>query len=347
MAWVAFDRAVKAVEQFGLDGPVDRWRALRDDDPREVCREGFDAELGAFVQSYGSKRLDASLLMIPLVGFLPADDPRVVGTVAAIERELMRDGFVARYRADEENVGVDGLPPGEGAFLPCTFWLADNYALQGRRDEARGLFERLLATPQRRRPAVRGVRPRARPAGGQLPAGVLAHRPRRHGVTFSSESLAGDVEAAETEKRRARKRGLSPVTESCDAAEARPGWRSRLTRRASGPRVWSSVTRTFGSPADAFELAAGEQEWLAADEWPVPLVHRRRDDQVHLAGLVLEEHEDDPVGGRRPLAGDRHARHRDLAGRMVGSSAFATVPGGRCARRSSSGCLPTERLVVA
>ncbi len=142
MAWVAFDRAVKAVEQYGLDGPVDRWRALRDSVHEQVCRDGFDAEVGAFVQSYGSKRLDASLLMMPLVGFLPADDPRVLGTVAAIERGLMSDGFVARYAPEP---GVDGLPPGEGAFLPCTFWLADNYALQGRHAEARRVFEGLLA----------------------------------------------------------------------------------------------------------------------------------------------------------------------------------------------------------
>ena len=142
MAWVAFDRAVKAVEQYGLDGPVDRWRALRDAVHEQVCREGFDAEVGAFVQSYGSKGLDASLLMMPLVGFLPANDPRVLGTVAAIERGLMTDGFVARYVPEP---GVDGLPPGEGTFLPCTFWLADNYALQGRHDEARRVFERLLA----------------------------------------------------------------------------------------------------------------------------------------------------------------------------------------------------------
>jgi GH15 family glucan-1,4-alpha-glucosidase len=111
----------------------------------EVCRRGFDAERGSFVQSYGSKRLDASLLLIPLVGFLPARDPRVRGTIAAIERELVEDGFVKRYAHDATSEDLDGLPPGEGAFLPCTFWLADNLTLTGRRDEARELFERLLA----------------------------------------------------------------------------------------------------------------------------------------------------------------------------------------------------------
>jgi GH15 family glucan-1,4-alpha-glucosidase len=142
MAWVAFDRAVKAVERYGASGPVDRWRQLRDEVHAEVCREGFDAHRNTFTQYYGSEELDASLLMISLVGFLPATDPRVVGTVTAIERELMWNGFVQRYVTKEH---IDGLPPGEGVFLACTFWLADNYALQGRDDEAVQIFERLLS----------------------------------------------------------------------------------------------------------------------------------------------------------------------------------------------------------
>ena len=142
MAWVAFDRAVKAVERAKLDGPVDRWRALCRQIRDEICTRGYDAELGAFVQHYGAKHTDASLLLMPVVGFLPARDPRVQGTVRAIERELMVDGLVLRYPTE---TGVDGLPPGEGVFLPCSFWLADNYALAGRHEEARALFERLLA----------------------------------------------------------------------------------------------------------------------------------------------------------------------------------------------------------
>jgi GH15 family glucan-1,4-alpha-glucosidase len=145
MAWVAFDRGVQAVERFGRTGPVDRWRAVRAQIHDEVLRRGFDVELDSFVAYYGGKRLDASLLVIPLVGFLPPDDPRMVGTVAAIERTLVRDGFVQRYLHDEQTEAIDGLPPGEGAFLPCTFWLADNLALQGRIDEAREIFERLLS----------------------------------------------------------------------------------------------------------------------------------------------------------------------------------------------------------
>jgi len=141
MCWVALDRAVKAVEQFALTGPLERWKELRARIHEDVCRHGYSERKGAFVQSYGSGELDASLLLIPITGFLPADDPRMLGTVRAIERELMDGGLVRRYRTHKAD---DGLPPGEGAFLACSFWLADNYALQGRTREARELFERLL-----------------------------------------------------------------------------------------------------------------------------------------------------------------------------------------------------------
>ncbi len=144
MAWVAFDRAVKSVEQLGLDGPIERWRALRDAVHAEVCEKGFDRTRNTFTQSYGSRELDASTLLLPLVGFLPAQDPRVVGTVRAIERELMRAGFVQRYSTDPGGAS-DGLPGPEGVFLACSFWLASCYALMGREGDATGLFERLLA----------------------------------------------------------------------------------------------------------------------------------------------------------------------------------------------------------
>lgn len=142
MAWVAVDRAIKAVEGHGLDAPLERWRALRDQIHDQVCRRGYDPDLRAFVQFYGSKRLDASLLMMPLVGFLPATDPRVRGTIEAIERDLTVDGFVHRYHTDSD---IDGLPPGSSAFLLCSFWLVDCLALLGRHQDARRLFERLLA----------------------------------------------------------------------------------------------------------------------------------------------------------------------------------------------------------
>jgi GH15 family glucan-1,4-alpha-glucosidase len=144
MAWVAFDRAIRTCEDWGRDGPVDLWRSIRSEIHADVSANGFDAELGSFVQSYGSKRLDASLLLIPLVGFLPVEDERVVGTIDLIGRTLAEDGLIMRYEADEENVDVDGLPPGEGAFLPCSFWYAADLALLGRDDEARAVFTRLL-----------------------------------------------------------------------------------------------------------------------------------------------------------------------------------------------------------
>ncbi|MFN2644991.1 MAG: glycoside hydrolase family 15 protein [Burkholderiales bacterium] len=140
MCWVAFDRAIKAVENHSYDGPVERWRKIRDEIHADVCRHGFSKKRGSFVQSYRSRALDASLLLIPMTGFLPVTDPRVRGTIEAIQRELTQDGFVLRYRTRKS---LDGLPPGEGVFLACSFWLADCLIMLGRRDEARALFERL------------------------------------------------------------------------------------------------------------------------------------------------------------------------------------------------------------
>ena len=141
MAWVAADRAVKSISRYKLEGPTEKWTALRDQIHREVCTRGFDTKRNSFVQHYDTDALDASSLIIPMVGFLPAHDARVRGTVEAIQRELMHDGLVLRYATQ---TGVDGLPPGEGAFLPCSFWLADNLSMQGRHSEARDLFEKLL-----------------------------------------------------------------------------------------------------------------------------------------------------------------------------------------------------------
>jgi GH15 family glucan-1,4-alpha-glucosidase len=143
MAWVAFDRASGGIAAEGLNEEAQRWRALADDVHAEICERGCDRDLDSFVQAYGSKRLDASLLLLPLVGFLPATDPRMRGTLRAIEDKLLIDGeFVLRYQTDDV---ADGLPAGEGAFLACSFWLVDNYVLQGRHAEARRLFDRLLA----------------------------------------------------------------------------------------------------------------------------------------------------------------------------------------------------------
>jgi len=142
MAWVAFDRAIKDAEAGGLEAPLERWRQIRDAIHAQVCEQGFDRASNSFVQAYDAAHLDASLLLIPQVGFLAADDPRVIGTIAAIERHLVVDGLVQRYATETQ---VDALPAGEGTFLPCSFWLADCYVLTGRRAEAEALFKRLLA----------------------------------------------------------------------------------------------------------------------------------------------------------------------------------------------------------
>ena len=195
MAWVAVDRWVKLCEAERPEEPLARWRRLRDEIHAEVCEKGWNAEVGSFTQYYGCDELDASLLMLALVGFLPPDDERIVATVEAIERELLVDGFVLRYRtearhrrdpvadadrdaggADDGTTTVDGLPPGEGSFLLTTFWLVDNLVLIGRADEATGGLRAAAGAAQRRRPAVGGVRPGGRAHARQLPAGVLPHR---------------------------------------------------------------------------------------------------------------------------------------------------------------------------
>jgi GH15 family glucan-1,4-alpha-glucosidase len=141
MTWVAFDRAIRSAQSFSLPGPVDRWRELRERIHADVCHSGWNAKVGAFTQSYGADELDSSLLLLPLLGFLPPHDPRIVSTVNAIERDLMRDGFLMRYHTSQVD---DGLPPGEGTFLACSFWMVDNLALQGRLDEAHEMYERLI-----------------------------------------------------------------------------------------------------------------------------------------------------------------------------------------------------------
>ena len=142
IAWVAFDRAVRDIEQLGLEGPAQRWRETADRIHAEICEKGFDDARNTFVQHYGGRGVDASLLLLPIVGFLPIDDPRITGTIKAIEQDLLRDGLVYRYAHEDE---VDGLPPGEGAFVLCTYWLADVYAMQGRREEAEAIFEHMLS----------------------------------------------------------------------------------------------------------------------------------------------------------------------------------------------------------
>jgi GH15 family glucan-1,4-alpha-glucosidase len=166
MAWVAFDRAVKGMEQFGLAGPLARWRNVRDAIHEEVCTKGFNSDVGAFVQFYGSALLDASLLMMPLVGFLPVTDARVRGTIEAVERTLTHGGFVSRYQTHPE---IDGLPPGEASFLLCSFWLVDNLILLGRYGDAQALFERLLSVRNDVGLLAEGYDTRGRRQAGNFP----------------------------------------------------------------------------------------------------------------------------------------------------------------------------------
>jgi GH15 family glucan-1,4-alpha-glucosidase len=189
MAWVAADRMVKLAATMNGATPTDRWRVLRAGIHADVCRRGFDPERNTFVQSYGARELDASLLMIPLVGFLPARDPRVRGTVEAIERELVVDGLVRRYTTES---GVDGLPPGEGVFLACSFWLVDNLLLLGRREDARRLYDRLLALRNDVGLLAEQYDPRARRLLGNFPQ-ALSHI----ALVNSAYNLSGVVRPAE------------------------------------------------------------------------------------------------------------------------------------------------------
>jgi GH15 family glucan-1,4-alpha-glucosidase len=197
MAWVALDRAVKSVELHGVEGPLDRWRALRREIHDEVCAHGFDPKRNSFVQYYGGSQLDANLLMLPLVGFLPASDPRMRGTIEAIQRELTVDGLVLRYHPDDSG-GVDGLPPGEGAFLACSFWLADNLALLGRQDEARDQFERLLELRNDVGLLAEEYDPKTRRQLGNFPQ-AFSHVP----LVNTASHLSGPAPA---ERRRGRER---------------------------------------------------------------------------------------------------------------------------------------------
>jgi GH15 family glucan-1,4-alpha-glucosidase len=163
---VAFDRGVRTAEQFELPGPIERWKRVRRTIHDAVCRRGFNARVGAFTQAFGSTELDASLLLVPTVGFLPPSDPRVQSTIAAIERELLVDGVVLRYNTQS---GADGLPPGEGAFLACTLWLADAYVLLGRHADAHALFEHVVSLANDVGLLAEEYDPRARRLVGNFP----------------------------------------------------------------------------------------------------------------------------------------------------------------------------------
>jgi GH15 family glucan-1,4-alpha-glucosidase len=195
MAWAGVDRGVQAVERFGLDGPVDRWRRLRQEIHDDVCAKGFDADRGTFTQFYGSRGLDAALLLIPRVGFLDWGDPRVVGTVEAVQRELTENGFLLRYRPDADG-GVDGLPGGEGAFLACSFWLADALTGIGRREEAEGLFTRLLGLRN-----DLGLLSEEYDVGAQRQVGNTPQAFSHVGLVNTARHLSGSLSAHATSRR--------------------------------------------------------------------------------------------------------------------------------------------------
>ena len=176
MTWVAFDRGIKSAETFGFKAPLEKWRALRDAIHLDVCAKGFDPELNSFVESYGSKMLDASILLLPSVGFLPPEDPRVRGTLAAVERHLMRDGFVLRHDPREAE-----QQPAEGAFLACTLWLADAYVLAGEFAQARrSCLTRVVAVANDLGLLAEEYDTARRPPDRQFPAGADAYRADQH-----------------------------------------------------------------------------------------------------------------------------------------------------------------------
>jgi GH15 family glucan-1,4-alpha-glucosidase len=222
MAWVAFDRAVKAVELFGLEGPVEEWRRTRDQIHEQVCTRGFDSQRNTFVQYYGSTELDASLLLIAQVGFMASDDPRLLGTIDAVTRGLSVDGLLLRYATSS---GVDALPPGEGVFLACSFWLVDALAVTGQRDAAEALFERLLGLANDVGLLAEDYDPRGGDMLGNFPQ-ALSHMALIHSARLLSMSSHSIEHAGEE--------GERPALATRDGAAAGP--QGLLAGRASGDK---------------------------------------------------------------------------------------------------------------
>jgi GH15 family glucan-1,4-alpha-glucosidase len=303
MAWVALDRAVKAVERFGRAGPVDRWRQLRDVIHADVCRQGYDPDLRAFVQSYGSKLLDASLLMIPLVGFLPATDPRVLGTVRAIQQHLVTDGFVARYQTRTD---VDGLPPGEGVFLPCTFWLADNLALQGRRPRRASCSD---ATRGAQRRGARGSTIRPRAGSWELPQ-AFTHM--------------GLVNTAEPDER--RRAGRASLTADRSVGGVRPSTRSARRARVDAPDYRCGRGAGRPRPDDDADGEDGHQ--------------RRRREQLRRALRWQGSLAGNPCRGSPNISTTEPQQAEDVPGRIPATTA------GRCRQDDLPVELPRRRALA-
>ena len=254
MAWVAFDRAIRTCEEWGRDGPVDHWRAIREQIHADVCANGFDPELQSFVQSYGSKRLDASLLLIPLVGFLPAEDDRVVGTIEAIGRTLAWDGLITRYEADEENMQVDGLPPGEGV-VPALLVLVRGRPGSARPDGGGTRALHAASRPtERSGPDLGGVRPRGESDARELPAGV--HPSRARGMCLHPRSRAnapGRVVLRLSGGRSGARAGAPPAPRRARRARAPAGRASR----ARGPGRSGCARRVRASRGRAATVLRG------------------------------------------------------------------------------------------
>ena len=227
MAWVAFDRAVKTLEQrTDAEGDVEHFRRVRDEIHEQVCDEGYDSARNTFTQYYGSDELDAATLLIPAVGFLPPDDARVIGTIDAIQAELAPDGLVRRYSTSEGRDEVDGLHGEEGAFLPCTFWLADALAMAGRTDEAREIFERLLGLVNDVGLISEEYDPERKRLIGNFPQAFT------HLALINTASLLGGVKSVS--RPRGRRRGRRWATSSSRPRTPRSARSARPTRTASG-----------------------------------------------------------------------------------------------------------------
>jgi GH15 family glucan-1,4-alpha-glucosidase len=233
MAWVAFDRGIKLCEEFGREGPLEHWRAIREEIHAQVCCEAWNDELGSFTQSYGSSQLDASLLLLPLVGFLPPEDPRIRDTLHAIQRQLSWDGFLLRYHTEEAEP-VDGLPGGEGVFLPCSFWLVDALALDGRHDEATELFERLLSVRNDLGLLAEEYDPRTERLLGNFPQ-AFSHI----ALVNSAVHLA---EPSSAERERGRSMNGNPPTESQRLGGRCACRRERIAGQAREDRLGASTS---------------------------------------------------------------------------------------------------------
>ena len=326
MAWVAFDRAVRAVEETGADAPVERWIAQRDEIHADVCAKGFDPEVGAFMQYYGADTLDASVLLAPMVGFLPADDPRMIGTVKAIEKRLLRDGFIMRY--EQPDASVDGLPPGEGAFLACSFWYIDVLADAGPHRRGEGDVRAADRPRERRGAALRGIRPGCETDARQFSASLQPCRADQFGV----HAGAGDDRKSPARIDDARRSARARVGHAPDhaiavlAEQERAVGRDRHGHRATenglvveheaGDEILVNAGRRAIRETQAHDLVTGA---LAA----IPRSMQRDEGVAAIVGRKAVAFVEGDAERRR-MGLDQHVRHPHLV-REIGTQAGAFV----------------------